>query len=437
VQAGNKSTQRERLVGGMTQVAAGEGYRAATIARVIAAAQVSRPTFYEYFSDRDDCFLAALNDAHELLLADVAQGMHDAPRAQALSAAINAIIAFAVSRPQPAQLLMNEALAGGPRILTARDQGLGEIASVIEQAQQQLPPGLLHPDIPPRVLLGTLYRLLARKLRAGEHHLSGVLDDVLEWIKSYERPAGEHRWRALEPLQTPAPWTILPETLLREPAALGRGRQNRSERAENERQRILFAAATVAERKGYAATTIADIAARAGVDRRAFNALFAGKEDAFTAVISLGFQRTIAVTAGAFFTGAEWPERIWQAGRAFTGFMQGSPALAHVGFVEPYAVGIEAAELMENSVAAFKIFLLEGLRHHREAVSAATALGLDAIATSIFETCYQLTREQRSGQMSSMLPHVTFLCLAPIIGAAQANEFIDQRLKIDSPGRQS
>src|ERR1700679_1120423 len=53
-----KGTQRERLLDGMLLAAVRRGYAGANVAQVIAQAGVSRPTFYEYFADRDDCFLA-------------------------------------------------------------------------------------------------------------------------------------------------------------------------------------------------------------------------------------------------------------------------------------------------------------------------------------------------------------------------------------------
>jgi AcrR family transcriptional regulator len=39
------------------------GYARMTVAHVIGRARVSRKTFYEIFADREDCFLAALDQA--------------------------------------------------------------------------------------------------------------------------------------------------------------------------------------------------------------------------------------------------------------------------------------------------------------------------------------------------------------------------------------
>jgi AcrR family transcriptional regulator len=432
MQADRKNTQRERLTRAMVDVAVREGYARATIAATITAAGVSRRTFYEYFTDKDDCFLAAFAAIQQRLRAEVAGAVNAAPGEQAIDASIYALIAFAASQPQAALFLTNELLAGGPRTLDARDQGIGEIAELIEQAQQELAPGTATPDVPPRMVLGAIYRLLARRLRQGAHGTAEMPEGLVHWIKSYEWPIGEHRWRTLQAMRPAEPWAILPETQLREPPAPARGRRESAKHAaENQRQRMLYATAILAEEKGYGATTIADITERAGVNRRAFNAQFSGKHDALMAVIALGFQRTIAVTAGAFFSAAAWPDRIWEAGRAATEFLQSSPPLAHIGFVEPYAVGPDAAQQVEDSANAFTVFLHEGLRHAPHDGNAPNPLALEAIAASIFETGYLESRRDGSRNMPGLLPHVTFLCLAPIIGAAEANAFIEGRLKVD------
>jgi AcrR family transcriptional regulator len=409
-----KSTQRERLLSAMV--------------RIIAAAGVSRPTFYEYFTDKDDCFIAALAEIQQAVLRETAMAIADAPSGHAAYETIKTLAAFACSEPECARMLTSEALAAGPRVLDTRDQGLSETAQLIEQANERLPADTMAPDLPARAVLGTVHRLLTRRPYEG-HRTASTPEELLRWLKAYERPLREHRWRNTRATAPPEPWAILPETLLREPAALPRRRGRDANAAlHNQRQRILYATATIAQEKGYAATTIAEIRKRAGVDSRAFNTLFTGKQDAFMELIALGFGRTMAVTAGAFFTAAAWPDRIWEAGRAFTEFFQSNPALAHVGFVEPYAVGPDAAQHVTDSINAFTVFLQEGLRHAPPPVPVVSGFALEAIATSVFEVAYIESRQEGSRGMSSALPRVAFVCLAPIIGAEQADRFVDGRL---------
>jgi AcrR family transcriptional regulator len=414
----------------MVTAANRDGYAGASVSNVIGEARVSRPTFYDYFADRDDCFLAALSDVHERLLEEIRETVHEESPERAMRAAVRALIHFAAAQPAMARFLCNEPMAGGPIALDARDQGIGEIERVIEDSYERVGPATPAPDFSARMLIGGVYRLLASRLRRGEPGLSALRDDLLGWIDSYEQPLGEHRWRALKPGPEPSPSPFVPETPLRAPAALppGRPRISEGEVAENQRLRIMFAAAQLAEDKGYSATTVADVTRQAGVDGRAFYSMFADKQDAFMAVHELGFQRVMEVTAGAFFAGSTWPERSWEAGRAFTQFLERNPTVAHVGFVEAYAVGPGAAQRLEDSHNAFAMFLQEGYQYVAEDARP-PRVALEAIITTIFETVYDCTRDSGTPQLSGLLAHLTFLVLSPFLGPVQANAFIDEKLK--------
>jgi TetR/AcrR family transcriptional regulator len=60
--------QRDRLLRAMTETVAERGYAATTVADVLRCARVSRETFYEQFSGKEDCFLATLDRSAESLL---------------------------------------------------------------------------------------------------------------------------------------------------------------------------------------------------------------------------------------------------------------------------------------------------------------------------------------------------------------------------------
>jgi AcrR family transcriptional regulator len=407
-----------------------DGYARANVSAVISEAGVSRPTFYDYFTDRDACFLAALADVQERLLEGIETAVRAGAPEHAMQATVRALIGFAVAEPAMARFLTNEPLAGGPAALDARDRGIAAIDQVFETAYERVDPGTAVPDFSGRMLIGGVYRLLASRLRRGDPSLSGLLADLLGWIESYELPLGEHRWRALRAGSPPPPSPFAPTTPLRPPAPPAPGRpriSSEEEIAENQRQRIMFAAARLAEDKGYTATTVGDITKLAGVDGRAFYSMFTDKQDAFMAVHELGFQHVMDVTAGAFFAGATWPERNWEAGRAFTQFLESNPLIAHVGFVEAYAVGPGAVQRLEDSRTAFAMLLQEGYQYV-PADARPSRVVLEAIVTTIFETVYHRARASGRPQLSGLLPHLTFLVLSPFLGPVEANAFIEEKL---------
>ncbi len=426
---GRKSTQRARLLAGMVATVGRGGYASASVSKVIIEAGVSRPTFYEYFSDKDDCFLAALSDIHERLMTQVRQAVAGAPPELAMRASVAAIVAFASAEPAQALFLTSQAMGAGPKALDARDAGIAEIGRAIHEAHSRVPPTSLIPHVDPQIVLGGLYRLLASRLRRGEPGMSRMTDDLSAWLTSYEQPAGVRSRPSRERTRARSRRSVRLWPPLPAPARLsycGRG-ASKEELAANQRERILYAAAQLAEQKGYNATTIADVTRLAGVDGRTFYAAFADKQDAFMAVHELGVQQVMSATAGAFFTRDCWPERMWAAGQAFSGFLESNPMIAHVGFVEAYAVGPGAVQRVEDSHVTFTIFLQEGYQQRPERPQP-SRLTLEAIITSIFELVYREARGRKQPHVSGMLGPMAFLALAPFLGADDANRFIEQQL---------
>ena len=55
--------QRGRIIAATVEAAAEVGYQGLSVAAIISRARLSRKTFYESFSDREDCFLATFERA--------------------------------------------------------------------------------------------------------------------------------------------------------------------------------------------------------------------------------------------------------------------------------------------------------------------------------------------------------------------------------------
>ena len=51
--------QRARIISALAEETVEKGYRAVTVADIVRRAGIARNTFYENFSSKEDCFLAA------------------------------------------------------------------------------------------------------------------------------------------------------------------------------------------------------------------------------------------------------------------------------------------------------------------------------------------------------------------------------------------
>lgn len=423
-----KRSQRERLIAGMVMAARRHGYAGANVSQVIAGAGVSRPTFYEHFSDKDDCFRATHRELARQLLEQIRQTVASEPPERAVQAGIRRFIELAEEHPNGASFLADSTMAGGWGALDERDRMIDEIAEAIEQRLAQAPPQALAPDVPIPVVLGAVRWLLAPVLRRGEHGLATLADELTSWVESYSFPYGEHRWHTLEPgAEIPSSPHESPITL-RPPPPIppGRSKLSKGEISRNQRERIVYATAKVAAAKGYTVATIADITATAKVDRGVFYRHFSDKQQAFLAVHELCVQQMMAVTASAFFSARTWPERSWEAMHACAEFQAHHSLVTHVTLIESHAVGASAIQRIDDSRAAFTIFFQEG-NHYRDRPASRTEM--EATLGAIFEVFYRQARRGASRHMSRFTGHGVYLMLAPFLGPAAANEFVDGKLR--------
>jgi AcrR family transcriptional regulator len=427
IRGDRRSTQRERLLGAMVDLAGRDGLADTTIAHAIARAGVSRPTFYEYFTDRDDCFLAALADIQQQLLADVRSAIEEAAPEHAAKSTIAALVEFANSHPARALVALSEALGGGPGALDVRDRGIADIARLVEQAERHAPRTAAVPDLCAPALIGGVCRMLATRLRRGEPCTSVLLDDLLRWVASYERPAGAQRRPTLEPGALAAPSPPRAALLAPPPLPPGRPRAASEEVLYAQRLRILLATAEVAREHGCKAATVARITARAGVDGRAFYRQFANRQGTFAAVHDLFFEHLVALTASAFFTGERWPERIWNAIHAFSTVLESNPTLAHFEFVESHAAGPLAMQRFNDATAAFTLFLQEGFQQRHS--SPPPRVALEAIVATSFETFYLRLRGHIDVPLSGLLPQLARVSLVPFLGVAETDELVAEKLR--------
>jgi AcrR family transcriptional regulator len=409
------------------EIAARDGYEATTISQIIADAGVSRPTFYDYFADKDACLLSAIAAVNEHLLAQVEQRANAQPPARAAYASIEAIFELCVEHPTMARVLLDASLAGPPQALDARSEGITAIARVIDAAHSATPSNELLPDIGAYALIAGVQRLLGASLRR-EHTPDGaMLAAVRSWIESYGAPASQRQWAALRISSPTRPTPVVPKLPFgRAPVASQRDHPGGP--VEHARLRLLFAAGELCEAKGIGATTLAEIASRARVSYRTLKRLYSSKEELFVALNETGCRRTLAATFGAFFSASSWPERVWSAAQASTELVASTPAMDHIAFVDSYAAGPLAARNMDTMLKTFTLFLADGDAHLAKGLERPSQLAREAIVATIFDLGYCHCRAGRSPELPGVLPQAIFIALTPFLGPQETARFISSKL---------
>jgi len=169
------AVQRERLIAAMLRAASELGYRETNVQDVIDRAGVSRPTFYEHFSNKEDCFLAAFDITAERLrdrIGAAAEKGGDNLRNR-LRFGLETLLHFAATEPEAARTLIVEARAASADAAMRRDELLDHFAICIDtQVSELLPDAPSHSPITAAGIVGGVEALLYSRLNKGE------LDDL-------------------------------------------------------------------------------------------------------------------------------------------------------------------------------------------------------------------------------------------------------------------
>jgi AcrR family transcriptional regulator len=159
--------QRARILAAMVEVGAERGAANVTVAHVVERAGVSRRTFYELFADREECFLAAFDDA----IARASRYVLDAydPTAKwvvRVRTALVAVLQFLDVERDAGQLLIVGSLGAGHKALERRRGGIAQIIALIDQGRKETRTGEELPPLTAEGIAGGVLSVLHSRLIA-------------------------------------------------------------------------------------------------------------------------------------------------------------------------------------------------------------------------------------------------------------------------------
>jgi AcrR family transcriptional regulator len=178
--------QRQRLIAGLAEAIAENGYAGTTIAHVTRHAAVSRRTFYEHFASKDECFVVAYDTVMEELRERVGEAFaeEEAGWPQAVKAGIGAMLAYLVAEPNLARLCMVEALVAGPVVVERYDAAIQSFVPYFQTGRKGRAPAVLSRLSPTteEALVGGMMSLISRRIIAGKTaELESLLPDLVEF----------------------------------------------------------------------------------------------------------------------------------------------------------------------------------------------------------------------------------------------------------------
>jgi AcrR family transcriptional regulator len=174
-----------RILAAMGEVASERGAGAVTVAHVVARAGVSRRTFYDLFADREECFLAAFEEAIGRVTALVleAYARADAWRGR-IRAGLWAALVWLDEEPALARMCVVESLAAGPRALERRAIVLRALVTAVDEGRGDVPRrGTQPPPLTAEGVVGAVLSVIhTRLLDPGAEPLTGLLGELMSVI---------------------------------------------------------------------------------------------------------------------------------------------------------------------------------------------------------------------------------------------------------------
>jgi AcrR family transcriptional regulator/DNA-binding MarR family transcriptional regulator len=176
--------QRQRILAAMADVTAERGAGQVTVAHIVARSGVSRRTFYELFSDREECLLAALDQAIVRATAAVLPAHRVELRWPArIRSALTALLAFLDEEPAMARLCVVESLAAGPRALQRRTRIVAALIDAVDEGREVVRPGKQPPPLTAEGIVGAVLAIVhTRLLRDGGEPLSKLTGPLMAAI---------------------------------------------------------------------------------------------------------------------------------------------------------------------------------------------------------------------------------------------------------------
>ena len=182
------ASQRTRLLEAVGRAVAEKGYAAATIDDIVRGAGVSKKTFYEHFSDKLDCFLAAYEAASDELLEHMTAAQDAAAREtgsdpvssqwlERTRAGIHAYLRWLAAEPALARVFLIEIAAAGPAALELRERMRDRYADRMRELQTEnsVPDEIFH------AVVAGADDLVVRRLREGGDLLE--LEPILLYLQ--------------------------------------------------------------------------------------------------------------------------------------------------------------------------------------------------------------------------------------------------------------
>jgi AcrR family transcriptional regulator len=180
--------QRERLIAGLTRALYEVGYQKTTVSLIGQRAAVSKSDFYKHFESKDECFIAAYDEAVARIRDQVVEACEAASEKLwplRVSAAIDALLKLLAAEPALASIVLVEGLRAGRGVYDRYQGALESFVAYLREEAPGSPGGGEVPEATDEAVVGGVASMLGRRVLAGEaENLEQLFPEILEFVLS-------------------------------------------------------------------------------------------------------------------------------------------------------------------------------------------------------------------------------------------------------------
>ncbi len=177
--------QRSRLLGGAVAAVEELGWSRVTTASIVSRARVSRRTFYDLFSDREDCLLEVLRNTTGRIASELDTASLDGLSwRERVRTGLWIVLSFFDREPELARLCVVQSARGGRRVLEWREEVLARLTVIVDEGRRsEGERGARVPSLTAEGLVGAVLAILSRRLSISQREpLSDLVGDLMGMI---------------------------------------------------------------------------------------------------------------------------------------------------------------------------------------------------------------------------------------------------------------
>jgi AcrR family transcriptional regulator len=406
--------QRARIYGAMVEAVASSGYQETSVKQVVALAGVSRRSFYEQFSNKEECFLATFD-----LLAG--RGVEQLSRTylgtrgcleDRLRAAFGELADTTRIHRKASVLVMVESQTAGAPGIAHLHRATGACEQLLAKSFAESPEASPLPAPIVRGIAGGLHGAMAMRLRAGTTAKRPELgEEMLRWTLLFQTPTVERMAARVA--------ARLAERM-RE-AAAHNGAKRACVQREGDRERLLHNTLRLAVAENYMDLSAPQIAEEADVPIDTFFELFDDKEECFLAALDMMGDELLSIAAHPDLVSTDWPRAVRRVIAELMGYLADHPLYAHTIAREAFAAGPNAVERNLELAQGIATLLTEGAPG-----KAQSRLAVDGVAGAIWHLVRCQVASERIQLLPALSDYLSYVVLAPFIGADAAVEVMTE-----------